>query len=73
MPRLQNQRGDNSARDEAGGAVLRPPGQWTLKLKVKPPFFLKKMAFSNPHYLSNFLTKGWASSEYSEVFDARLE
>ena len=34
MPRLQNQRGDNSARDEAGGAVLRLPGQWTLKLKV---------------------------------------
>ena len=25
MPRLQNQRGDNLARDEAGGAVLRPP------------------------------------------------
>ena len=71
MPRLQNQRGDNSARDEAGGAVLRLPGQWTLKLKVHH-LFLKKMAFSNPHYLS-FLTKGWASSEYSEVFDARLE
>ena len=48
---------------------------WTVDTEIKstPPFFLKKMAFSNPHYLSNFLTKGWASSEYSEVFDARLE
>ena len=83
MPRLQNQRGDNSARDEAGGAVLKLPGQWTLKLKVNH-LFLKEMAFSNRNILNIFknfficlrnedLTKGWASSEYSEVFDARLE
>ena len=48
MPRLQNQRGDNSARDEAGGAVLRLPGHWALKLKVNH-LFLKEMAFSKEH------------------------
>ena len=45
MPRLQNQRGDNSARDEAGGAVLRPPGQWTIKSKVNHLFFQRDGIF----------------------------
>ena len=45
MPRLQNQRGDNSARDEAGGAVLRLPGQWTIKSKVNHLFFQRDGIF----------------------------